>query len=91
MDSFEIRKNGELIETIVAHEFQMRGKNTAIFSLYGQPQTVIVLEPGMRVERVAEPPRPSAEDIGDRLAERIGHANQKAQDDPPTNVIEFPR
>jgi hypothetical protein len=91
MDSFEIRKNGELVETIIAHEFKLRGKNTAVFSLYGQPETVIVLEPGMRVDRVCEPvPERNINAIVERHLERMKHAD-KGKDEPPSSVVEFPR
>ena len=91
MDSFEIRKNGDLIETIHAHEFLMRGKN-AIFSLYGQVQTVIALEPGMRVDRVCEAPRPSIDDIVNEFFEQGGAGQtDKGHDDPPPKVIQFPK
>jgi len=91
MDSFEIRKHGELIETIIAHEFQMKGKN-AIFSIFGEVQTVIALEPGMRVDRVYEPQDPKIypEEIARRFLERMRGAD-KAQDDPKSTLIEFPR
>jgi hypothetical protein len=89
MDSFEIRKNGELVETIVAHEFQMKGKN-AVFSIYGEPQTVMALDPGMRVDRVCQPAEYGrSEDNARRYLERL--KADKEQEAAAPNVIEFPR
>jgi hypothetical protein len=90
MESFEIRKNGELVETIVAHEFRMQGRN-AIFSMFGEPQTVIALEPGMRVDRVHELVRyPNTEAIAaDFLKSLETKGKDEEQADP--KIIEFPR
>ena len=51
----------------------MQGKN-AVFSLFGNPLTVIAMEPCMRVDRVCEPPPLGSEEIAARYIERVKQA-----------------
>jgi len=51
MYEYEIRKNGEVIETICAHRLTVRG-GTAVFYDLDEVSAVIALEPGMRIDRI---------------------------------------